>query len=164
LRAAGRADRSRSRRGPRWHPSDVINESAEPLIRLGGAHAAEDAHVVVARQEWLARCQAVASILESDQMFERFMTLVMPIAWSAQARCRDCDLYDERRAVLSEAYHSCTNGSQRCCQRATWRSEPSELRTIVYEVTLRSDRLLQSTSFDVAGYLPEDNYFTYPAA
>jgi beta-mannosidase len=71
-------------------------------------------------------------------------------------------LYDAERRVVSEAFHFVRPSvpTPRWDVELTATARP--IGAGRYELTLRSNRLLHSVSLDVAGFLPDDDWFSLP--
>ncbi len=139
----------------------VTNETAEPLDGHVELLLLQEGHIVVARQEAPCRLPPRGrQTLVADALLDGFHDLTYSYRFGPPKHdVAIATLFDEQRRVLSEAFHFVRAREPSFVAGVTLDIQAEAVGDSGYEVTLLSDRWLQSVSFDVKGFLPDDNYF-----
>jgi beta-mannosidase len=139
----------------------IINETTQPLNGSVELLLLKDAHIVTARQE--VPCQLLPrsrQTLESDAMLDRFYDVSYAYRFGpAKHDVVVATLYDDKHQAISDAYHFMHQREPIMLSECNLEINTELIDKGRYQVTLRTDRFLQSVSFDVEGFLPDDNYF-----
>jgi beta-mannosidase len=139
----------------------VVNETAEPLNGYVELLLLKDCHVVVARKE--VPCQLpgrARRTFESDDLLDRFFDVSYAYRFGPPKHdVVVATLYDDQHGALSEAFHFMQQRNPAPLPACKVEVCAELTEGGCYLVQMRSDRFLQSVSFDVAGFLPDDNYF-----
>ena len=142
----------------------VLNESAEVMNGFVEFLLLKDGHAVVARRE--APCQLgpqSRQLVESDEMLDRFYDVTFAYRFGPPKHdVGVATLYDDQHCVLSEAYHFMHQRDPAMLETCDLQVSAVAVGDGCYQVVLQADRFLQAISFDVEGYLPDDNYFHLP--
>jgi beta-mannosidase len=142
----------------------AINETAEPLVGLLEVVMLLDDQVVVGRGEVACTVPARSTqTVAAVEILGGFHDLNHAYRFGPPAHDTViATLYDAERRPLSEAFHFV----QPSVPVPRWDVELSAKARPIgagrYELTLRSNRFVHSLSLDVAGYLPDDDWFHLP--
>jgi beta-mannosidase len=141
----------------------AINELAEPLRGSAELVLYRDHHTVVARAGVPVEIGPRSTwTVGSDQLLGGFHDVTYAYRFGPPGHdVAVATLYDEGRAVVSEAFHF--------VRRRDPAPVPARLEADVaarepgrYRVTLAADWLLEGVRLRAKGYLPDDNYFHLP--
>ena len=142
----------------------AINETAEPLNGHVELLLLRDDHLIVARQE--VPCQLpprTQRTFLSDALLGGFFDVTYSYRFGPpQHDLAIATLLDDRHEVLSEACYFVKPREPAYLPTVRLEADAERVSEGCYRVTLHSDHFLQSVSFDVKGYLPDDNYFHLP--
>ena len=139
----------------------VINETAEPLNGYVELLLLKDEHIVVARQEVACRLPPrTQQTYLSDTLLGGFYDVTYSYRFGPpRHELAIATLFDDRHQVLSEAFYFVKSREPGYLSSVKLDAEAEKVGEGCYQVTLQSDHFLQSVSFDVKGFLPDDNYF-----
>lgn len=141
----------------------VSNETSEALTGFIELLLLKDQHVVVARHE--AGCSVSARgrlTLSADALLDRFHDLTYAYRFGPpQHELVIATLFDAEHRVLSEAFHFVLQREPIFLPAAAIDIKAAA-SVAGYEVSLRSDRFLQSVALEAINFLPDDNYFHLP--
>ena len=142
----------------------AINESAEPMTGSLEVVMLLDDHVVVGRGELpcVVPARGIRTV-SAVEILGGFHDLNHAYRFGPAAHDTViATLYDADRRALSEAFHFVRPSvpAPRWDVELTATARP--IGAGRYELTLRSNRFLHSVSLDVAGFLPDDDWFHLP--
>jgi beta-mannosidase len=144
----------------------VTNETAEPLRGQVQLLLLKDGRVVVARREVPCRLPPRGrQTFDVDALLDGFHDLTHAYRFGPpQYDIAVATLFDDAQRVLSEAFFFVRPREPASLPAVQLEAEAEAVGEGCYQVALRSEHFLQSVSFDVTGFLPEDNYFHLPPA
>ncbi|MBI3864411.1 MAG: glycoside hydrolase family 2 protein [Planctomycetia bacterium] len=139
----------------------VINETATEFCGSVELVLLKDQHVPVARQAVPCSVAARSRLtLQADTILQGFYDVTYSYRFGPpQHDVAIAALLDDRQEIISEAHYFPNPREPVMLPAAAVNAEAVELDDGSVEVSLRSDRFLQYVSFDIRGFLPDDNYF-----
>jgi beta-mannosidase len=142
----------------------IINETAEVMNGFVELLLLKDSHTVVARRE--VPCQLmprIQQLVKSDEILDRFYDVSYAYRFGPPKHdVVIATLYDDQHRVLGEAFHFMQEREPSLLETCDLHVSAEVVDDGCYQVVLRADRFLQAVSFDVEGFLPDDNYFHLP--
>jgi beta-mannosidase len=142
----------------------VINENAEPLNGIVELMLLKDGHQVVACKE--VTCQLPGrgkQTFESENILDRFYDVNNAYRFGPPKHdVVIATLYDEQHQVLSEAFHFVQQREPSILTSCNLEMHVEAADCEGFLLIMKSDRFLQSVSFDTDGFLSDDNYFHLP--
>ena len=142
----------------------AINETAEPMPGFLEVVTLLDDHVIVSRGELPCVVPARGTQLVSAvEVLGGFCDLNHAYRFGPPAHDTViATLYDADRRVVSEAFHFVRPSVPAPRWDVDLKATARQIGPGRYELTLRSNRFLHSVSLDVAGFLPDDDWFHLP--
>ena len=138
----------------------LVNETAQPLRATAELLLLKDGQTPIARKE--APCEIPprsAIALRSEDVLGQFFDVNYAYRFGPPKHdVVIATLYDEARAVLSEAFYFPCPGTPTPTD-AEVNIHVTETGDEQYQLVLSANRFLQSVNFDLSGFLPDDNYF-----
>ncbi len=142
----------------------VTNETTDSIQGFVELLLLNDNHIVVARQEMPCMLTPRSmQLLTSDEILHGFYDVCYAYRFGPPKHdVVIATLLDQDHRVLSEAFHFLQARDPARLSAVKLDAQAEQVDAECCQVTLESDRFLQSVSFDVNGYLPDDNYFHLP--
>lgn len=138
----------------------LVNETAQPLRATAELLLLKDGQTPIARKE--APCEIPprsAIALRSEDVLGQFFDVNYAYRFGPPKHdVVIATLYDEARAVLSEAFYFPCPGTPTPTD-AEVNIHVTQTGDEQYQLALSANRFLQSVNFDLSGFLPDDNYF-----
>jgi beta-mannosidase len=142
----------------------AINEDANPLSGYVELQLLKDGHQVIACKEVAVQLPGRGRLtLQSEHILDRFYDVNNAYRFGPPKHdIVVATLLNGERQVLSEAFYFVQQREPVMLEHCNVQTSLAAVGDGGWQLTLRSDRFLQAASFDVDGYLPDDNYFHLP--
>ncbi len=139
----------------------AINEGAEPFDGHVELLLLKDGHVAVARRDVPCRLPPRGrQTFVGDAVLGGFHDVTYAYRFGPPPHdLAVATLLDDERRVVSEAFYFVKPGEPAPWPAVNLAAQAARVGEGCYQVALQSDRFLQGVSFDVKGYLPDDNFF-----
>jgi len=139
----------------------VLNETATDFCGTVEFVLMKDQHVVVARQQVACTVAARSKrTWQSAAILQGFYDVTYSYRFGPPAHdVAIATLLDEQQRVISETHYFPVRKEPALVTSASVNAHAVALPGGNFEVSLRSDRFLEHVSFDIQGFLPDDNYF-----